>query len=162
MFWRRIEKLCPTWDGRELTSVGGHDDRARSGGAVRTNPALRLNRNLVFEERAGLRPPIDAPAQLALVRLEPAIHLAGTHPQQRRLGGRRQPQPSPRPRDPRRQKRLEPYRPRIACRVPDGLQRGDTAVAYADAAIGEGERIVVLVNTDFDATEALELRLTQR
>ena len=42
------------------------------------------------------------------------------------------------------------------------VQRGDTAVAYADAAIGEGERIVVLVNTDFDATEALELRLAQR
>ncbi len=33
VFWRRIEKLCPTWDGRDLTSVGGRDDRARSGGA---------------------------------------------------------------------------------------------------------------------------------
>ena len=42
------------------------------------------------------------------------------------------------------------------------VQRGDAPVVYADAAIGEGERIVVLVNTDFDATEALELRLAQR
>jgi len=33
VFWRRIEKLCPTSDGRALTPVGGHDDRARSGGA---------------------------------------------------------------------------------------------------------------------------------
>ena len=42
------------------------------------------------------------------------------------------------------------------------VQRGDAVVAYADAAVGEGERIVVLVNTDFDATEALELRLARR
>lgn len=42
------------------------------------------------------------------------------------------------------------------------VQRGDAVVAYADAAIGEGERIVILVNTDFDATEALELRLARR
>ena len=42
------------------------------------------------------------------------------------------------------------------------LQRGDTIVTFADAAIDEGERIVVLVNTDFDPTEALELRLAQR
>ena len=42
------------------------------------------------------------------------------------------------------------------------VQRGDVVVAYADAAIGEGERIVVLVNTDFNATDALELRLARR
>ena len=42
------------------------------------------------------------------------------------------------------------------------VQRGDAVVAYADAAIDERERIVVLVNTDFDATEALEVRLAQR
>ncbi len=42
------------------------------------------------------------------------------------------------------------------------VQRGEIAVSYADAVIGEGERIVVLVNTDFDATEALALRLAQR
>ncbi len=42
------------------------------------------------------------------------------------------------------------------------VQRGDAVVAYADAAIADGERIVVLVNTDFNATDALELRLAQR
>ena len=42
------------------------------------------------------------------------------------------------------------------------VRRGEAELVYADAAIDQGERIVVLVNNDFDATEALVLRLAAR
>lgn len=42
------------------------------------------------------------------------------------------------------------------------VRRGDTLVPYADAGIEEGERIVVMVNTDFAPTDALEIRLAPR
>ena len=88
-------------------------------------PALGLQRDVMFEQAARLRPPIDPRAHLALGALQPPIHLAGTHPPHQGLRRRRQAQPAARPRQPRREQRFQAHRPRVARGRPDGPQRRD-------------------------------------
>jgi hypothetical protein len=66
-------------------------------------PAVRLQRNVMFEQRAGAGPAVLALAQLLLERLQYPVHLPRAHGSQfrRDVGGQRP--PADRPRQPDRQ-----------------------------------------------------------
>ena len=85
-------------------------------------PAVGLQRNLVFQQRAGLRAAILPSAQLVLVRAKAPIDLARTDPADLRLDRLGQAHVPPRPRQPEGQERFQPDRPRIAGGRPDRTQ----------------------------------------
>jgi hypothetical protein len=105
----------------ETAAVG---DQINLGEARRGDiPAVGLERDVVLEQRAGLRAPIQPLAQLLPVRPEATIHLAGTNGPQLPLDVGAQAQPATCPWQPQRQQSLEPHRPGIPRGLPDHPQR---------------------------------------
>src|SRR3989454_11771155 len=80
---------------------------------------------------AGLGAAIDAPLPLGLLGPQSAIHLPGTDGQKLPLRRCAQPKPLSHPRHPDRQQRLQPHRPRVTGRFPNGRQNGQCFLAIA-------------------------------
>jgi len=91
----------------------------------RDRPVIRLEGNVVLEQRAGFRPPIAAGAELAFQGRQPPINLPGADRAQLAAHGGGQAQPAPGPGQPRRPQRLQAYGPRVSRRLPDHPQRLD-------------------------------------
>src|SRR2546426_2836232 len=94
-------------------------------------PAIRLHWNVVLEQMAGLGAAIDAPLPLGLLGPQSAIDLPGTDGQKLPLRRCAQPKPLSHPRHPDRQQRLQPHRPRVTGRFPNGRQDGQCFLAIA-------------------------------
>ena len=88
---QRMEELA-------FGAVAGMRDQVDFGKAGPCHvPALGLQRNVMFQERAGLRAAVEPLGKLALLRLQPPIDLPRTDPAQVLLDRRRQAQSAARP-----------------------------------------------------------------
>ena len=86
---------------------------------------VRLERDVVLQQRAGFGAAIEAAAELALARRQTPIDLLGADGQQLALDGAGQAKVRPRPGQPQGQQRLEAEGPGVAGRFPDRGERVD-------------------------------------
>jgi hypothetical protein len=86
-------------------------------------PVIGLDRNVVLQQRPRFRAPIQPAANRALVARQQPIHLAGAEGPHLVLGRGQHGEPASGPREPQRQQRLQPHRPRIARRLPHRPER---------------------------------------
>jgi hypothetical protein len=88
-------------------------------------PVVRLQRNVVLEQRPRLGAPVAPGLERSLGRSQAAIDLARTDGPQGPAHRRRQPEPAAGPGQPQREQGLEPHRPGIAGGLPNHGQRLD-------------------------------------
>ncbi len=104
-------------------------------------PALGLDGDVMFEQRARLRPTVEAALELLLPRSEAAVDGAGTDRQQLPLDPGRKREAARGPRQPQGEESLEPGGPGIPCRFPNRRQHGEglrTIGLRAPAAVPTG------------------------
>jgi hypothetical protein len=129
-------------EGLPVGALAGVGDQVRlreAGG--RRRPAVRPQRDVVLQERARLRPAVEASPHAPPGRLEPAVHLPGAEGEQLRLERRREAKPPPRPGQPQREEGPQADRPGVAGRRPDGRQDPDdlrTVARGARPSVGVG------------------------
>ena len=95
-------------------------------------PAVRLQRNLMLEERPRLRPAVLPRPQLALEGPQAPIHLPRAHRPELLDNLAGDPPPPTCPRQPRGQQGLQPQRPRVSGGLPDSPQRAHDHRSIAD------------------------------